>query len=39
VPTPVNALLQRLANRLAATGAPPGSITPDEFEDRLATEP
>jgi 2-dehydropantoate 2-reductase len=38
VPTPVNALLQRLANRLAATGAQPGSITPDEFEDRLASE-
>ncbi len=37
VPTPVNALLQRLANQLTATGAPPGSITPDEFEDRLAS--
>jgi 2-dehydropantoate 2-reductase len=39
VPTPVNALLQRLANRLAATGARPGSITPDGFEDLLAAEP
>ena len=39
VPTPVNALLQRLANRLAATGAQPGSIPPDEFEGLLASEP
>jgi 2-dehydropantoate 2-reductase len=39
VPTPVNALLQRLANRLAAAGAQPGSITPDEFEGLLASEP
>jgi len=38
VPTPVNALLQRLANRLAAAGAQPGSIAPDEFEDLLASE-
>ncbi len=34
VPTPVNALLQRLANRLARDGTEPGSITADEF-DRL----
>jgi 2-dehydropantoate 2-reductase len=38
VPTPVNALLQRLANQLAAAGARPGSITPDEFERLLASE-
>jgi 2-dehydropantoate 2-reductase len=35
VPTPVNELLQRLANRLAAAGAEPGSMAPDEFEDLL----
>lgn len=28
VPTPVNALLQRVANRLARAGTPPGSMTP-----------
>jgi 2-dehydropantoate 2-reductase len=27
VPTPVNALLQRLSNQLAATRTPPGSMT------------
>jgi 2-dehydropantoate 2-reductase len=38
VPTPVNTLLQRLANRLAATpGSEPGSLTPAEFEELLAT--
>ncbi len=29
-PTPVNALLQRLATQAAAAGRPPGSMTPDE---------
>jgi 2-dehydropantoate 2-reductase len=37
VRTPVNGLQQRLANQLAA-GAQPGSITPDEFEELLASE-
>jgi len=38
VPTPVNTLLQRLANRLAATpGSEPGSVPPAEFERLLAT--
>jgi 2-dehydropantoate 2-reductase len=32
VPTPVNALLQRVANQLAAAGAPPGSMTTEELE-------
>ncbi len=31
VPTPVNALLQRVANRLARAGTPPGSMTPAEL--------
>lgn len=31
VPTPVNALLQRLANELARTGAPPGSVPAETF--------
>lgn len=39
VPTPVNARLQQLANRLAAIGARPGSIPPAEFEELLASEP
>jgi len=39
VSIPVNSLLQRLANRLAATSTPPGSVTPDEFDDLLAAEP
>jgi 2-dehydropantoate 2-reductase len=33
--TPVNALLQHLANHLAATGGEPGSITPEEFDTLL----
>ena len=37
VPTPVNQLLQRLANQLAATGAPPGSVSPDRLEELLAS--
>ena len=36
--TPVNALLQRLANRLAATGGEPGSITPDHVNALLGSE-
>jgi 2-dehydropantoate 2-reductase len=31
VPTPVNALLQRLANGLARRGDPPGTLPPEEF--------
>jgi 2-dehydropantoate 2-reductase len=30
IPTPVNALLQDLANRLAREGKPPGSMSPEE---------
>ena len=35
VATPINPLLQHLANRLAATDAKPGSITPHEFNTLL----
>ena len=35
VPTPANALLQRLANQAAAEGRPPGFLTPDEVLARL----
>ena len=35
VPTPVNALLQRLANRAAASGAAPGSITEEDLLAQL----
>jgi 2-dehydropantoate 2-reductase len=35
VATPVNALLQHLANHLAANGGEPGSLTPDEFDTLL----
>jgi 2-dehydropantoate 2-reductase len=31
VPTPVNAVLQRLANQLASTRTPPGSMTADDI--------
>lgn len=31
VPTPVNALLQRVANRLARAGTPPGSMTVEQL--------
>jgi 2-dehydropantoate 2-reductase len=31
IPTPVNAALQRLANRLAASGRPPGSMSTEEL--------
>lgn len=33
VPTPVNELLQRLANRMAREGAPPGSMSIDEIAE------
>jgi hypothetical protein len=36
VATPVSALLQRLANRLAHDRGEPASITPDEFDQLLA---
>ena len=35
VPTPVNALLQRLAGELARAGRPPGEMATDEFLARL----
>ena len=35
VPTPVNAGLQRVARELAARGAPPASMTPDELAAAL----
>ena len=35
VPTPVNALLQRLAAEFAAAGRPPGALTEDEILARL----
>jgi len=38
VPTPVNQLLQRLANQLAHDGAPPGSMTPDDVFALLPAE-
>jgi 2-dehydropantoate 2-reductase len=31
IPTPVNEALQHLANRMAAEGRPPGSLSPDEL--------
>ncbi|MFN0092922.1 MAG: ketopantoate reductase family protein [Acidimicrobiales bacterium] len=39
VPTPVNALLQRVAAELARTGAPPGSRTPEQLEAMLEGAP
>jgi 2-dehydropantoate 2-reductase len=36
VPTPVNDLLQRLANQMAAEGRQPGSVAADEVLSRLA---
>ena len=36
VPTPVNDLLQRLANRMAAEGRPPGSVAAEDVLARLA---
>ncbi len=38
VPTPVNALLQRLANSLARDGGAPGSIPSDRFERLLSVD-
>ena len=35
VPTPVNELLQRIGHDLAASGAPPGSLTVAELEEML----
>ena len=35
VPTPANALLQRLANQGAAEGRPPGFLTPEDILARL----
>jgi len=35
VPTPVNALLQQVANELARAKAPPGSLTVADLEARL----
>lgn len=35
IPTPCNALLQEVANRLARTGQPPGSVSVRELEERL----
>lgn len=36
VPTPVNSLLQLLANRMAANRSAPGSVSPQEFLAQLA---
>ena len=36
VPTPCNEVLQQLANRLARTGRPPGSVSVEELERRLS---
>jgi len=35
MPTPVNALLQRVANRLARTATPPGSLSADDLRAQL----
>jgi 2-dehydropantoate 2-reductase len=37
IPTPVNALLQRLTAELAASQGEPGSLTPEDLLNRLAT--
>ncbi len=39
VPTPVNELLQRLANRMAAEGRPPGSVAAEDVLARLGVVP
>ncbi|MGH9228389.1 MAG: ketopantoate reductase C-terminal domain-containing protein, partial [Acidimicrobiales bacterium] len=39
VPTPVNDLLQRLANRMAAEGRPPGSVAAEDVLARLGIVP
>ena len=36
IPTPVNDLLQQLANRAARAGQPPGSMTLEELEALVA---
>ncbi len=35
IPTPVNAVLQRMANQLAASGLPPGTVTTEEIVSQL----
>jgi hypothetical protein len=35
VPTPANAALQRIANRLAAAGTPPGSLSLADIEREI----
>ena len=37
VPTPANALLQRLSNELARSGAAPGALAPEQFMSLLST--
>jgi 2-dehydropantoate 2-reductase len=37
IPTPVNEVLQRLANRAAAEHLPPGSLTPEEILAAVGT--
>ncbi len=39
VPTPVNHMLQDLANQVASGKIPPGSITPEALQQRLAQAP
>jgi 2-dehydropantoate 2-reductase len=39
VPTPVNELLQRLANRMVAEGRPPGSVAAEDVLARLGVVP
>ncbi len=39
VPTPVNDVLQRLANRMAAEGRPPGSVAAEDVLARLGIVP
>jgi 2-dehydropantoate 2-reductase len=38
IPTPVNRVLQRVANRLAAAGSPPGSMTVAELASEIDRE-
>ena len=37
IPTPVNAALQRIANRLARDHVPPGSLRPEEVLAEIET--
>jgi 2-dehydropantoate 2-reductase len=39
VPTPVNELLQRTANDMARTGAPPGSVDVEQLEAACREQP